>query len=123
MLSDNFTSGGTSNWDVPDAYDIAGMAFDGQFRLILERITSGGPDIFGWTFDTFADLVAGTILPPGLLPLGPWVVPGAYDVQGIAYLKQDDGSGNDLPLPSTVWLTVIGGLMTAGVRKKRRRSR
>lgn len=84
LLSSSESSSEFSQINVAPNYSIAGMAFDGQYQLLFETDADAGAgiELFSATYDTYADLLAGSAASTGFSQIN---VSPDYSIAGLAY--------------------------------------
>jgi len=88
LLASDFSAAGVgfSQLDLAFDFDIAGLAYDGQYRMLIERDTDAfpGQEVFAITFDTFEDLLESNITSVGTGFSQLNIAPN-FDIGGLAY--------------------------------------
>ncbi|MEO0978577.1 MAG: hypothetical protein AAFY24_15020, partial [Pseudomonadota bacterium] len=84
VLGANFSSRGFSQIDVGPNFSIGGLAYDGQFRLMLESNDDreNGSEVFMATYDTYNDLLNADFSSRGFSQIN---VGAQFSVGGLAY--------------------------------------
>lgn len=87
LVGDGFaSSAGYTGLGIPPTFHVGGIAYDGQYRLLIESDDdrAAGAEIYSATFDSYADLLAGDgfASEAGFTGLG---MPAAFDLVGFAF--------------------------------------
>ena len=117
LISSPPAAGGAySGIDVGNAYTVAGLSYDGKYRLALASRTDrpAGQDLFVVTYDTFDDLINS---PPGAGGAYSGIdVGNAYTVAGLAF----EARTPPVPEPATGAMLSLGLAVAAwGARRRR----
>lgn len=122
LLSFSASSSGFSVINIAPNYSVAGLAYDGQYQLLIESDSdaSAGIELFSATYDTYADVLSGSASSSGFSDIN--VAPN-YSIAGLAYdgqyqllIESDSDAGAGLELFSATYNTyanLLAGLATS----------
>jgi len=111
FISGNNSGGQFASWNNTPGFSFGGLAYDGQYRLVLESDTdtAQGGLYAGFTFDTFADLLSGNNsggqFATANVTTGFSLGGFAYDGQYRAILEQDSDGPNGGPYAGVTYDT------------------
>ena len=116
VLSGTFAGGLFSQLNVSSGFSVGGLAYDGQYRLLLESNANaaGGSEIYVATFDSFADLLSGTFAGGLFSQLN---VTSGFSVRGFEFEPDPTTS---IPEPGTLALLGLGLAAFVAARRRRR---
>ena len=120
LLDGNVSSSDFSQLNIGQNFSVGGLAYDGQYRMMLETDTNeaGGAEIFLASFDNYADLLSGSLSSSDFSQLN---IGQNFSVGGLTSNFADENPGiPPVPVPAAVWLfgSALIGLLGFSRRRK-----
>lgn len=114
LLTNQPSAFGFSDYSPGDTYSIAGVSYDGLYRVLLESEPGAfaGTQVFQLTFDSFADFIDNNPSDFGFSDIDPG------DTYSIAAFVSEVNDSSRIPLPSPLGLLAAGAI-AALARQKR----
>jgi hypothetical protein len=122
LLAGSLTQSGFSQIDIGSTFSAGGLAYDGQYRLLLERDTdaNAGAELFLATYPTFDALLDASLTQSGFSQID---IGSTFSAGGLAYETSAGNGGPDMgavPLPASGPFLMVGLVLVAAFGSKNR---